>query len=239
MDKLWTIYEHISPSGKVYIGITSQDKVCKRWQYGNGYVCCTIFYKAIKKYGWKNFQHNIIASNLGEMTAKNMEKDLIKYYKEKGISYNITDGGDGTLGRKFSEDTIRKMSKSHKGKIITESWRNNMRIGQLNRDKSTQYIPTIEDRVKQSLSMKAYYKNHSSPRKGVTLTDDIKYKCMINQKTRKSVTQYTLDMKVVKEYPSISNAAKANGFSISKIAECCKKDRGKYKNYYWRYSYGK
>lgn len=174
MDKLWTIYEHISPSGKVYIGITSQDKVCKRWQYGNGYVCCTIFYKAIKKYGWKNFQHNIIASNLGEMTAKNMEKDLIKYYKEKGISYNITDGGDGTLGRKFSEDTIRKMSKSHKGKIITESWRNNMRIGQLN-----------------------------------------------------------------KEYPSISNAAKANGFSISKIAECCKKDRGKYKNYYWRYSYGK
>lgn len=75
--------------------------------------------------------------------------------------------------------------------------------------------------------------------KGVTLTDGIKCKCMINQKTGKPVTQYTLDMEVVKEYPSISNAAKANGFPISKMAECCRKDRGKYKNYYWRYSYGK
>lgn len=27
-----------------------------------------------------------------------MEKDLIKFYKEQGKSYNITDGGDGAVG---------------------------------------------------------------------------------------------------------------------------------------------
>ena len=96
---MWTIYEHISPSGNIYIGITSQD-IKNRWKYGTGYKGNQIFYKAIKKYGWDNIIHRIIATNLGEMTAKNMEKDLIAFNKAKGISYNITDGGDGALGSK-------------------------------------------------------------------------------------------------------------------------------------------
>lgn len=32
-DKLFTVYRHTSPSGKVYIGITCQD-VKNRWQNG-------------------------------------------------------------------------------------------------------------------------------------------------------------------------------------------------------------
>lgn len=95
--KQWTLYEHSSPSGKIYVGITSWS-VEHRWEKGAGYVKCKAFYNAIKKYGWDNIKHNIIATNLGEMTAKNMEKDLIAFYKERGISYNITNGGDGIIG---------------------------------------------------------------------------------------------------------------------------------------------
>ena len=52
---------------------------------------------------------------------KNLEINLIKQYKSLGLSYNITDGGDGfrgathMRGRKASEETKRKMREARKG----------------------------------------------------------------------------------------------------------------------------
>lgn len=97
MAKSWTVYRHISPSGKVYIGITSRE-VIKRWNNGNNYKMCSIFQKAILKYGWDNIKHQVLFTNLTERRAKDLEVDLIRHYKNLAISYNITDGGDGMLG---------------------------------------------------------------------------------------------------------------------------------------------
>ena len=47
----YTVYKHTSPSGKVYIGITSID-VVRRWANGKNYVNCICFNRAIQKYGW-------------------------------------------------------------------------------------------------------------------------------------------------------------------------------------------
>lgn len=115
--KTWTIYEHISPSGKIYVGITSWP-VEHRWENGAGYPRCTVFYRAIQKYGWDNIQHNIIATGLGEGTAKNMEKDLIAFNKAKGISYNITDGGDGTPGHRATPQQREHAASIWKGKKV-------------------------------------------------------------------------------------------------------------------------
>lgn len=131
MSSNWIIYEHISPSGKIYVGITSKS-VVQRWgTRGSGYLhkqpngnyVHKYFASAILKYDWENFQHNIIASNLGEKTAKNMEKDLIRYYKSKNISYNITDGGDGRLGTTFhhSEKSKELISINHRRKQTQET----------------------------------------------------------------------------------------------------------------------
>ena len=103
----WIVYEHISPSGKIYVGITNQP-VKRRWKNGLGYVNSSYFFGAIIKYGWVNFKHIVIATGLGEVTAKNMEKDLIAFNKAKGISYNITDGGDGRLGCHFNHSEKSK-----------------------------------------------------------------------------------------------------------------------------------
>lgn len=122
-NNIWTIYEHISPSGKVYVGITSRPPKY-RWNSGKGYTYNDdqkAFKSAILKYGWDNFKHIIIASNLGEKTAKNMEKDLIAFNKARKISYNMTNGGDGVLGchkpagYKLSEETKLKMSIARQG----------------------------------------------------------------------------------------------------------------------------
>lgn len=52
-QKTWTVYMHISPSGKRYIGVTSKTNVEDRWRNGKGYQKCPYFYKAIQKYGWE------------------------------------------------------------------------------------------------------------------------------------------------------------------------------------------
>lgn len=46
--KNWTVYEHISPSGKVYIGITSAKYISQRFHRGLNYKSCKKFYCAIE-----------------------------------------------------------------------------------------------------------------------------------------------------------------------------------------------
>ena len=47
MVKTWIVYKHISPSGKIYVGITSKSNPNDRWNN----VACKHFYNAIIKYG--------------------------------------------------------------------------------------------------------------------------------------------------------------------------------------------
>lgn len=121
-SKTWSVYRHTSPSGKCYIGITCK-KPEWRWNHGRGYKerDQLLFYRAIQKYGWDNLTHEILYTGLAEKDAKNLEISLIKQYKTLGLSYNITDGGDGyrgathMRGRKASESTKRKMSETRTG----------------------------------------------------------------------------------------------------------------------------
>ena len=52
----WLVYKHVSPSHKVYIGITHL-LPSQRWCRGNGYKNNPMFYRAIKKYGWDNQEY--------------------------------------------------------------------------------------------------------------------------------------------------------------------------------------
>ena len=116
-DAPYCVYKHTSPSGKVYVGQTRQKILNKRWRNGNiyGYCHMSIFRKAIDKYGWDNFTHEIIKDGLTKIEADECEKYWIKYYKELNISYNVSNGGDG-CSRKMSEETKKKISEAHKGK---------------------------------------------------------------------------------------------------------------------------
>lgn len=59
----WLIYRHISPSGKCYIGQTNQ-KPESRWNNGKVYSRAFKFGKAIDRYGWENFTHEILESHI-------------------------------------------------------------------------------------------------------------------------------------------------------------------------------
>ena len=91
-DKMYIVYLHVNPKNKkVYVGITDQN-VYKRWKNGHGYTKCKKFYNAIVKYGWDNFHHVVLSSNLTEDKVNRIESILISYYVNLGISYNIAPG---------------------------------------------------------------------------------------------------------------------------------------------------
>ena len=123
----WTVYEHITPSGKRYIGITHL-KPEERWRNGRGYKKGSAFRRAIDKYCWNDIQHNIVSTDLTEKEAKWLENYLICYYwtfvgfKDcKG--YNCTLGGDGNVGRKPTEEEKNRISEKLKGKHPSEETR--------------------------------------------------------------------------------------------------------------------
>lgn len=90
----WSVYKHTSPSGKVYIGITSKEPKI-RWNSGHGYRKCKAFWNAIVKYGWDNIKHEVLYEGLSKSDAEKLEKDLIAFYKSTDFKYgyNISTGG--------------------------------------------------------------------------------------------------------------------------------------------------
>lgn len=115
----YKVYAHINRiNNKIYIGITKQ-KVIDRWgKNGNRYKDSKYFWNAINKYGWDNFEHEIIAEHLTKDEACNFEITLIKILNSQDdtCGYNISKGGDGG-GYEVSKETRKKMSKAKKGKL--------------------------------------------------------------------------------------------------------------------------
>lgn len=122
-DKKFIVYEHLFPNGKRYFGITSKEPN-QRWENGSGYTKDkqSVVYNAIQKYGWDNIEHNVLFKDLSFEEATNMEKYLINKYKTNcrrygnSYGYNMTDGGEGSLGHKVSDEGLKKMSEARLGK---------------------------------------------------------------------------------------------------------------------------
>lgn len=109
-EKQYCVYVHTNKTnGKKYVGITSM-KPEDRWRNGNGYPHNTYFTRAIKKYGWdEGFTHEIVAENLSEEDAHQMEKDLIAEYNCMNPNgYNATSGGE--IGKEYSEELRQRLS---------------------------------------------------------------------------------------------------------------------------------
>lgn len=117
----WCVYKHISPSSKVYIGITCQ-KPNERWRNGKGYRNNKYFSRAINKYGWDNFSHIIVAKGLSEDEAKWLEIQLIAAYDSTNPDrgYNISKGGDGANGCHHTEEAKKRIGDFHRGKSLSE-----------------------------------------------------------------------------------------------------------------------
>ena len=114
---LFTVYMHVAPNNKRYIGVT-KNKVTYRWNSGKGYRTNEYFWRAIQKYGWDNFQHLIIADGLSHSEACALEKLLISRYDttNEAFGYNLSTGGElHALGCKRTPQQRLNYSESKRG----------------------------------------------------------------------------------------------------------------------------
>jgi len=113
------------------------------------------------------YQVEILAENLSWEDACDLEKLLISEYGRKNLSTgslcNLTDGGEGTLGRKVSEKTKNKISQSNIGKKASKETIENLKKSHLGIKLSEKSI------IKRTINSKDIIckKNKTSKYKGV------------------------------------------------------------------------
>ena len=93
------IYQYTSPSGKIYIGKTKTTLKERAKKNAKGYKGCNAFYNAIQKYGWENFEVEI----LDEVPLDVLDETEVQYIIDKNatdrdIGYNIVTDAQQTLG---------------------------------------------------------------------------------------------------------------------------------------------
>lgn len=96
IDKVYCIYKHTNLiNGKVYIGQTCQKPEYRWGKNGDGYKSSPHFYSAIQHYGWNNFLHEVLFTNLSADEANTLEQYLISQYKanDPKFGYNSESGG--------------------------------------------------------------------------------------------------------------------------------------------------
>jgi group I intron endonuclease len=209
----YTVYKHTGPTGKVYIGITSQP-LRKRWGAdGSGYNHSPHFRAAIERYGWGAFKHKIMAEGLTKELAEQIEIDLIEAHRstDRRFGYN-TDRG-GSTGAKHTTETKRK-------------------IGEANR----QRVWTAEARQKLS----AYKKAHPTPpevsRKIGEANRGRRHRPESIEKMRASHPKRAVkNIDTGNLYNSVTEASKATGTNLSKIVDVCRGRRKTAGGHHWAY----
>jgi group I intron endonuclease len=104
-------------NGKVYIGQTTVDLKKRRSHHENTQVYY-YFHRAIKKHGKNNFIWEIIEYCNSKEEMDEMEFHYIKQHDSLNNGYNLTFGGEGSVGWCPSPETRQKISKTKKGKLI-------------------------------------------------------------------------------------------------------------------------
>ena len=176
----YIIYMHKNKiNGKVYIGQTCQKPEYRWGKEGNGYKQCPLFYNAIQKYGWNNFEHIILKTGLASDEANLMEKYYIKKFNsiDPKFGYNLSKGGDNRevqhyTSKKISDRLKQEWTNGTRDKeewsiFMKEKWENpEYRKKQKEARKNLKITLSEEGRKRISEARKEYIKKYGTPTQG-------------------------------------------------------------------------
>ena len=200
----------------------------KRWVgSGSQYKGCTYFYNAIQKYGWDNFEHEILYNDLIYQEAINKEKELIELYNtnNSNYGYNIAEGGIGGC-------TMRGANHTNARKVYQYDLEGNY----INEWVCMTEVANILNIPVQNIHQCC---NHTN---GVEMAGGYqwRYEKLPNIKPyqrktnpKKPVLQLNENFEIVQKYNGVLDVREP--FSKHSIYKCASKDSFRHKGYYWCY----
>ena len=231
-------------NGKVYIGRTHKTLKQRAGKNGRSYKPCTYFYNAIQRYGWDNFEGEVLEEGLTSEEAAEREMFYINKFNtlDPKVGYNLKDNDYRTysketlenmskaqLGRVVSEETRRRLSESHKGQKPSQKAHDRRRelyTGVPRSEEVKNKISTThrgmghteETREK----LRQINKGKGSPRKGKSFSDESKKKASESHKgiqkgLRSATNKCVICVETGIEYYSITYASECTGISKGAI----------------------
>ena len=234
-EKKYYVYMHLNKiNNKKYIGITCQKKPEYRWGRNGSKYKGSVFYQAIEKYGWDNFEHIILYNDLSKEQACRKEQELIFKYntRDKSFGYNLSIGGEhGSTGYINNKMSIPVYQYDLDGKYMFE-------YPSLSEAERVTGISNSEI----SACCKGKLKHAGKYQWSYNKVDfmeaiDIKELQSRHRKDKgKSVFKYSLDGNFLCEYSNVNVASDDTTIPISGIYKACKtgKTSGGYR---WFYEY--
>jgi len=206
------IYRHIrlDKNEPFYIGVGSAKNhyraysKCNRNKHWNNIVKNT------------DYEVDILFDDLDNDTAVLKEIEFIKLYGRvdlgTGCLVNLTDGGDGCLSRKITEEVKKKISLSNTGKVRSDIFKKNRSIAQ-----------------KKKLMNPEEYRKHCEATKNNVIK--VRYTT-----PKKPVLQFDLNNNLLNEFNSITEASDyLGGNKNTPISRCCKNVYKQSLGYIWKF----
>ena len=220
----YTIYVHTNKiTGKSYVGQTRQSPTL-RWQKGLGYRTQPKFFRAIKKYGWDNFEHKVLAENLTKPEADLLEQQFIIKFDAIESGYNITPGGNNhnNLGKvvlQLDPSTLQVIAEYPSTRAAAKS------TGLLH-ENIGQCCNFTDGRHFLGGFYWCYKEN---------LTKFLGMPVLKRKYKTRPVQQLTLDGDLLSTFESLRAAENATNISHTNISRCCKGTATTAGGYKWRY----
>lgn len=177
-EKTFCVYVHTNKmNGKRYVGVTSQVPE-KRWNEGKGYTPRQPhMYNAIQKWGWDNFEHQILVSDVSVEDASLIEQTLIKEWQLQNPKYGYNAQSGGLTSATLSHEIRQKISMALKNKPFTEEHKENLSKAKKNKpltEKQQEVINQIKYYNKGKKFTEEHRQNLSATLKGREFTEEHK-----------------------------------------------------------------
>jgi group I intron endonuclease len=110
-------------NGKKYVGQTVRTLKLRLYFHLRGH---TYISNALRKYGVENFNIKALKECCTKEELNAYEKHFIKEFDTTnlGVGYNLTSGGEGSIGFKHTAETIKKLKLACIGRVFSQETRN-------------------------------------------------------------------------------------------------------------------
>lgn len=267
---MYTIYLITNKvNNKKYVGITSKSVEVRFAQhlkaaFDRNYP--NLLYRAFRKYQKDNFTLTVLETDIPFELGEERERYYIAlyntYYKNHE-GYNMTLGGNGTVGYKITPEARKKISLSGLGRVFSEERNQKLRLSKLGVKFSEEHCRHISEarmgkfigednpfygkhhteETKQKISnankgrvrSEEFKKHQSEIRIGKKFTEEHKRKLSKNNGASRVVYQYTLGNVFISEYPSCNEAERRTGVKAYNIRSCCYGKQHTAGGFIWKY----